>query len=86
MIQVFEQDRILHLVTELLILQAAKLDEWADAVPVFLVVFSLGLAHTGQLVCNLLGNLICNLIHESIILQRTSGYVQRQIRAVDNTL
>jgi len=86
MIQVLKEDGVLHLVAEFLVLQASELDERADAVPVFLIVFSLGLAHTGQLVCHLLGNIIRDLINKSVILQCASGHVQRQIRAVDHAL
>ena len=46
----------------------------------------LGLAHAGQLVRYLLGNIIGNLLYKAIVLQRASGYVQRQIRTVNDAL
>ena len=86
MINILEQDIICHLITELLILQASELDKRTDVIPILLIRLFVCLAHSAQLICNLLGNIICNLIHESVILQCTSGYIQRQIRAVDNAL
>jgi len=85
-VQILEEDVIVHLLTELVILQAAKLDERTDVIPVFVVLFLVCLAHACQLVRYLLGNVLCDLPDKSIILQCTSGYVQRQIRAVDDTL
>ena len=85
-VQILEEDIIIHLLTELVILQAAELDEGTDVIPVFVVLFLIRLAHTGQLVRYLLGNVLGDLLDKSIILQCTSGYVQRQIRAVDDTL
>ena len=67
-IQILEQNRVFHLVTELFIFQASELDERTDVIPVFLIVFSLCLAHSGKLVCNLLGNVFRDLIHKSVIL------------------
>ena len=84
--QVLEQDVIRHLLAELVIFQAAVLDERIDVIPVFLVLFTLGLAHTGQLVCHLLGDVVADLLNETIVLQCGTGYVQRQIRTVDHTL
>ena len=57
-LKVLEEDVIRHLLAELVILQAAELDERTDIVPVLLVLFLLGLAHSGQLVCNLLADII----------------------------
>ena len=71
-IQVLEEDVVHHLVAEFLVLQAAELDERADVIPVFLVVLLVGLAHAAQLVGNLLGNVVCDLIYKSIVLQRAS--------------
>ena len=85
-IQILKEDVIGHLLTELVILQAAELDERTDVIPVFIVFFLLGLTHTGKLVCNLFRNIIGNLLYKTIVLQRTSGYIQRQIRTVNDTL
>ena len=85
-VQILEQDIIAHLVTELLILQAAEFDKRADVVPVLLIGFPIGLAHTGQLVCYLLGDVIGNLLYKAVVLQGASGYIQRQIRTVDDAL
>ena len=71
-IQVLEEDIVHHLVAEFLVLQAAELDERADVIPVFLVVLLVSLAHAAQLVGNLLGNVVCDLVNKSIVLQRAS--------------
>ena len=85
-VQILEQDIIAHLVAEFLILQAAEFDKRADVVPVLLIGFPIGLAHTGELICYLLGDVIGNLLYKAVVLQGASGYVQRQIRAVDDAL
>ena len=84
--QVLVQDKVSHLLSKLLILDIAELDEGRNVVPVFLIIFPVCLAHTGKLVCYLLRDVIRYLLHEAIILQGASGYVKRQIRAVDNAL
>ena len=71
-VNVLEKNSIFHLITELFVLQAAKFDKWADIIPVLLVFLSLGLAHTGQLICHFLRNVFSNFINKSIILQSTS--------------
>ena len=71
-VNILKQNDFLHLVAELLVFQAAELDERADIVPIFLVVLSLRLAHSGKLICNLLGNVIGNLIDEPVVLERAS--------------
>ena len=86
MINILEQDVICHLITELLILQASKLDKRTNIIPILLIRLFVCLAHSAQLICNLLGNIIRDLINKSIILQSTSGYVQWQIRAVNHSL
>ena len=85
-VQIFIEDEIHHSVGEFLVLQAAELDERADIVPVFFIVLPVGLVHAGKLVCDLLGNVSGNLLHKSVVLQRASGDIQRQIRTVDHTL
>ena len=85
-VQILEEDVIIHLLTELVILQAAEFDEGTDIIPVLVVLFLVGLAHTGQLVRYLLGNVLGDLLDKSVVLQCTSGYIQRQIRTVDDTL
>ena len=85
-VQILEEDVIIHLLAELVILQAAELDEGADVIPVLVVLFLVSLAHTGKLVRYLLGNVLGDLLDKSVVLQCTSGYIQRQIRAVDDTL
>ena len=71
-IDILKEDIIVHLVTELFILQAAVLDKRSDIVPVFLVGFLLCLAHADQLVCNLLGDVLLDLLDKSIVLQSRS--------------
>ena len=39
-----EEDVIGHLLTELIVAEAAVLDEWCDIVPVLLIVLTIGLA------------------------------------------
>ena len=71
-VNVLEQDVVGHLLAELVILKAAVLDERADVVPVLLVLFLLSLAHAGKLVCDLLRDIITDLIDKSVILKRRS--------------
>ena len=71
-IQILEEDIVCHLLTELIIFQAAKLDERTDIIPVFFISFLISLAHSGQFVCHFLGNVFCDLLYKSIILQCTS--------------
>ena len=85
-VQVLKEDVVIHLLGELLISEASVLDEGRNVIPVLLIVLPVGLAHAGQLVRHLLGDVVGNLLDKSIILQRASGYVQRQIRAVDDAL
>ena len=84
-VQIFHQGVIQDFFAEFRLFDAAVFDEGADIVPVFLVVLTVGLAHTGELVCHFLGDIIGNLLHETVVLQSASGNVQRQIRAVDDT-
>ena len=84
-VNVLEKNIVIHLVCKLAVLDAAIFDKWADVIPVFLIGLTVCLAHSGKLVCNLLGDVLGNLLYKSIILQGRSGYVQRQIRAVDHT-
>ena len=85
-IDILKQNVVHHLIGELGILDAAVFDERADIVPVFLIVLTVCLAHTAQLVGNLLADIIGDLLDKAIVLQCASGYVQRQIRTVDHTL
>ena len=84
-VQILQKGVIQDLLTEFLLFDAAVFDERADVIPVFLIVFTVGLAHAGELVCNLFGNIIGNLLNKTIVLECTSGNIQRQIRAVDHT-
>lgn len=54
-----------------------------DIIPVFLVILTVGFAHAGELVSEFLGDVLGDS-DKSIVLQCASGYVQRQIRAVDD--
>ena len=83
-LQVLKDNIILHLFLEFLILDAAELNERINVIPVFFVGFPVGLAHAGQLICHLLGNVIGNLLYKTVILQSGTGYIQRKIRAVDD--
>ena len=85
-LQVLVQDEVSHLLSKLLILDIAELDEGCNVIPVFLIIFPVCLAHAGQLVCYLLRDVIRYLLHEAVILKGTSGHVKRQIRAVDDAL
>ena len=53
-IYILEEDIVVHLVAELLVLQAAELDERADVIPVLFVGLLIGLLHSDQLVSQLL--------------------------------
>ena len=85
-VQVLEEDVIIHLLTELVILQAAEFDEGADVIPVFVVFLLLGLAHARELVCHLLGDILGYLLHKPVVLQGTPGHIKGQVRAVNDTL
>ena len=69
-----------------MVLDAAEFDERADVIPIFLIGLAVGLAHTGQFVGNLLCDIVRNLPDKTVVLQRTSRYIQRKIRAVDHAL
>ena len=84
-VQILEKDIVGHLLAELVVLQAAELDEGTDIIPVFLVLFLLGLAHAGQLIRHLLCDVLADLLDKTVVLQRASGHVERQVRAVDHT-
>src|SRR5699024_11518631 len=49
-LQVLKEDIIPHLLRKLLVLDVAELDEGSNVIPVFLIVLTLGLAHSGKLV------------------------------------
>ena len=85
-VDVLEEDVIGHLLTELVVAEAAILDEWCDIVPVLLVVLTIGLAEAGELISDLLRDVILDLLYEAVVLELGSRYVQRQIRTVDDTL
>ena len=84
-INILEQHIIHHLVGEFAVFDASEFDEGTDIVPVFLIAFAICLAHAAELVCHFLADVIGNLLYETIVLQRASGYIQRQIRAIDHT-
>ena len=84
-IQIFKQDIIIHLIREFCIFDASEFDKRADVIPVFLIIFSGCLAHTGQFVSNFLADIIRDFFDKSIVLQCASRYVQWQIRTVDHT-
>ena len=86
MLQILVDHGIFHLLTELLVLQAAELDERTDVVPVFLIILAVCPEHADQFVSHFLGNVICHFIDKPVVLQRTSGYIQRQVRTVDDAL
>ena len=72
MIQVFVDHRIFHLLAEFFILQAAEFNEGTDVIPVFLIILSVCLKHSRQLIRHFLRNVIGNFIDESIVLQGAS--------------
>ena len=83
-VDVLEQNIVHHLLGEFLVLDASVFDEWVDIIPVFLVILTVGFAHAGELVSEFLGDVLGDLFDKSVVLQCASGYVQRQIRAVDD--
>ena len=83
-VDVLEQNIVHHLLGEFLVLDASVFDEWVDIIPVFLVILTVGFAHAGELVSEFLGDVLGDLLDKSVVLQCASGYVQRQIRAVDD--
>ena len=85
-VQILEQDIVGHSGAELVVSEAPVLDEGRDVIPVLLVIFFVGLAHAGQLVRDLLGDIVADLFGKAVVLQRASGDVQRQVGAVDDAL
>ena len=84
-IQIFEKDIVVHLFAEFRIFDAAKFDKRTDIIPVFLIRFSVCLAHSSQFIRNFLGNVLGDFLYKTIVLQCGTGYIQWQIRAVDHT-
>ena len=85
-IEILVQDGVCHLFAKFAVLDTAKFDERADIIPVFFIILAVGLAHAGELVCDLLCDVVGDFLYKAVVLQGASGYVQRQIRAVDDTL
>ena len=85
-VEILVQDGVCHLFAEFAVLDAAEFDERADIIPVFFIILAVGLAHAGELVCDLLCDVVGDLLYKAVVLQSASGYVQRQVRAVDDTL
>ena len=71
-IQILKENGVHHLITEFLILKASEFYKRTDIVPVFLVVFQVSIAHSGEFIRHFLGNILCHLIDESVILQCAS--------------
>ena len=84
-VNIFEQYIIHHLVGEFAVFDAAEFDKGTDIIPIFLIRFTVRLAHAAQLVRHLLADVIGNLFHKAVVLQRASGNVQRQVWTVDHT-
>ncbi len=85
-VKILEENVIRHLLAELVILEAAILDERTDIIPVLVIVVLIGLAHSGKLVGNLFRDVIRDFLRKAIVLQCASRNVQRKIRAVNDTL
>ena len=85
-IQILVDHGVFHLLAELLVFEASELDERADIVPVFLIILAVCLEHADQFVRHFLGNIIRHLVDKAVVLQRASGYIQRQVRTVDDAL
>ena len=85
-VKILIQYIVVHPLGEFLIFENTVLDKRADIIPVLLIIFPFCLVHTGQLVRNLPGDIIGDLLGKAVILKCRSGYVQRQIRAVNDAL
>ena len=83
-VKILIQYIVVHPLGEFLIFENAVLDKRADIIPVLLIIFPFCLVHAGQLVRNLPGDIIGDLLGKAVILKCRSGYVQRQIRAVND--
>ena len=57
-IQVFKENVIIHLICELGIFDAAEFDKWIDIIPVFLIIFTGSLAHSGQFIGYFLADVV----------------------------
>ena len=53
-LKVLKEDVVCHLLAELVVAQTAILDEWADVIPVLVIVLFISLAKTCKLLSNLL--------------------------------
>ena len=67
-LHVLEDDVIFHLIVKFLVTDAAKLNEWADVIPVFFIVFTIGLAHAGKLFRHFLSDVVRNFLNKTVIL------------------
>ena len=76
----------LYAAEELLVADAAVLDERMNVLPVFLVILALRVELAHQAIRHLAGDVIAHLAHVAIVLQERTGHVQRQVRAVDHAL
>ena len=81
-----KQQGVLDPLIELLVPDAAILDEGMDVVPILLVVLALGVVFAHQAVGHLAGDVGRNLFHIPVVLQEGTRDVQRQFRAIDNAL
>ena len=85
-VDVLEEHVVLDMLVKFFVLQAAILQERIDVIPVFFKILALCLAHADKLVRDFLGDIVGHLLDEPVILKCRTGYVQREIRAVHNTL
>ena len=85
-LKILVNHEILHLIAELCILETTIFNKRRNVLPVLLIVLAFNLVHADKLVCNLLCNVLRNLLYKTIVLECTSWYVKRKVRTVDNTL
>ena len=82
----FQQQDILYLIIQLFFLHTAVFDEDIDIIPEAFKGRTVGFEQLVQLVRNLLGDVGIHFFHIAVILQCTSGNIQRHIGAVQNPL
>ena len=82
----FQQQDILYLIIQLFFLHTAVFDEDIDIIPEAFKGRTVGFEQLVQLVRNLLGDVGIHFFHIAVILQCTSGNIQRHIGTVQNPL
>lgn len=85
-VQIFEYDDILYFGVEIFVFQAPEFDENGNIVPASLVFFLIGFVQPRELVCDLFDDVLGNLLHLPVVLQKAARHIERNVGAVDDAL